>query len=527
MKKHFKKLRPLLLLMALFMLTNCQEELYQIDSSENIQPNFKISAYVGKSALVQKEIALDILKKNGGNATNKLRQHLFGSDISFRTIQDVEKFIDASEVLVATAPSGVTTYTFNLLNPALEQNTYENLVIQTINNSDKIMVLTYALESEFAKNYALNGNLENFTGTVTFDLLSVDPEYPCTEAPGAGLGPGSGGGIPVYNGAGVPGVGAPDPVDPFNPDGQSSNQLLIDAKFLAMKFRNITVEIVSGPIESGPGAPSTPVTPPTQYRTAIFSSFGLQNPSNPCAEDDIIPITLGGGEDDEDNNDDDCFTLKALINTPAIKNSLNSLKESLNENNENLFTFHKSGNGDTYAAPQIANSGNSAVMRKNNSIYGVAHTHQNGTSNTPSEIFKMFSFADIQSIHELGNGFMGSGQSAAPLFFNMMVINNYTYIIFPNDFDTFKNHEAFQSKKKATTLDWKLEEKYKIQKAINNDSHNALARELLKFINDSNNLNLNMSLYRISNESNFTGAWEKIELDPNNFNNLKQPIPCK
>jgi len=233
-----------------------------------------------------------------------------------------------------------------------------------------------------------------------------------------------------------------------------------------------------------------------------------------------------------------CNTLNVLKNDPVIKNALNTLKGNVTQNNERLFTFSKNGSGETYATPETNNTGASASMRLTAATYGVAHTHQSGTNNN-SNLYKMFSFTDLQVVYKLAKGYGGSGATAAPLFFNMMVIEGYTYIICPNNVNTFKNMGSiFENDKNVERLNFQLNTIY--NKYCNSTeanaatiSHESLARYLLMFLNNVGNnskvlsgTNFDISLYRVSNDNNFSGGWEKMELDPNTNYQLKNPISC-
>jgi hypothetical protein len=220
-----------------------------------------------------------------------------------------------------------------------------------------------------------------------------------------------------------------------------------------------------------------------------------------------------------------------LATTTAINKSLNTLRDYASQsNNERLFTFDKNGSGGTYATPEKANSGSDAKPTIKVSTYGVAHIHQKGPANNPSGLYEMFSLADLRTVYFIAKGYAGSGITAAPMHFNMLVLEDYTYAVFPNNPDFKTLDYIFEDKDKYDRLDEKLRNKYIAVGSYNQASHTTLAQEFLKFINnvdnEPNGVNLNVSLYRIDNSNAHYGNWEKLELDPNNNNNLKDPIPC-
>ncbi len=239
-----------------------------------------------------------------------------------------------------------------------------------------------------------------------------------------------------------------------------------------------------------------------------------------------------------------CEMLNALKNDAVIKTSLNVLNDNLGSIDESLFTFRKNGSGGSSAAPQINSSGASASMRMNSATYGVAHTHQSGpTSN--SGLYKMFSFTDVARVYDFAKGYAFSQTVPVSMFFNMMVIKDnettvseaYTYIVFPNDVEEFKNMGDLFSESKIEAFNKKLNFIYDKNCNENNVNpltinHQTLAPYFLKFVNNLGNnsklkggVNFNLSLYRIKSDNNFSGKWEKLELDPNNNYQLKI-TPC-
>lgn len=230
------------------------------------------------------------------------------------------------------------------------------------------------------------------------------------------------------------------------------------------------------------------------------------------------------------NPNKNCEALKKIAETPVINTKLNTLKGYVySSNNERLFTFDKTGSGDTYATPEVGNSAQDAIPRIKGSTYSIAHIHQKGVGN-PSGLYEMFSLADLKVVYLMAKGFVGSGVSAAPIYFNMLVLGNYTYAVVPNNVSAFKNLDyIFEDKNKFKKLNLALRRTYEKKGEYNEVSHNTLAEEFLKFINNvnnnSNNFNFDVSLYRIDNSNSHYGTWEKLEYDLND-DKLKV-IPCK
>ena len=89
MTKILKRLRPLVLLTALLLLANCQEDLY-----ENITPagggTSSHRMLTGPEALAQKQKLVEVLKANGGEGMVKLRSTFAWASTSRLSYEDLE-----------------------------------------------------------------------------------------------------------------------------------------------------------------------------------------------------------------------------------------------------------------------------------------------------------------------------------------------------------------------------------------------------------------------------------------------------
>lgn len=481
MKKHLKKLRPLLLLTALFLLTNCQEEFEENKPVEQQKNGSKYTILTGETARAKKAELLIELDKDGGKGISNLQQVLKGgtTDPAFRDMMDIKEYIDDREVFKVEQANGNINYTYRVNMPDATDDKFYNLVVKISANGSKTTLYTYTLDKMFTENYQIDGDFSKFTGEIKVDVVAMDGDVPCEEEPhkpvpvsgGIGVGAGgvTGGGSGGGNGGGG-GIGGP--INPGNP-GVPYNQLLVDIKINALKIvkaKSYSIEV--GPIEGGiDGGGTIPGTLPGMFDRYIIQTPSVDGETDPCGDGEDIGVF-----DPQEKHKSDCDKLKKLLANATIKNSLNSLKGNLEGFKERLFTFSMNGRGETNAKAETNNSGNTASMSVNNGTYGVAHTHPSGTPSAPSGIYKMFSIADLKSVYIFTKNYAGTGPTAAPLFFNMMVIDEYTYIVFPNNVYTFSNlNTIFEDKDKLEKLDQKLNSKYNDVGSPDANNHNGLA----------------------------------------------------
>jgi hypothetical protein len=239
------------------------------------------------------------------------------------------------------------------------------------------------------------------------------------------------------------------------------------------------------------------------YRTMV----PYEDPCNPLGEIGVLePLT----------ELEKCIELKKLTNNDVINASLHQLKINIDQNHEKAFTYARGTNPPVLAFPQTNATGNTAKLRILMTTFGIGHIHQKGTAFNPSKNWEMFSIADIQGIYKILQSYDDTPDGMPPLnkkmFFNMMMVDGYTYCVFPNDADAFKNlGSIFGDKDKVKDLEKKLKDLYtnKGKKEYNELTKRDLAQHFPRFINnvfgESGQTNMNMSLYRISNNNHFSG----------------------
>lgn len=509
MKKHLKKLRPLLLLTTLFLLTNCQEEFEEHEHVNSQDSEMKIITkpfnYFEKlPSLIDKTISRERLRK-------------------VQDSTDIYNFkIDSTSVMQVTTDSG-TYYTMAITRDFdYPVDMFENLVISDTGKTQDAYIASYKPNPIYYSWLENHHILAPFDGE--FSLTRID--YKALQKAG----------ITNCVTTNVLYCNAEFDAHPYGPSCKGSPSTfyvavttcttwIIDSPLYTSG--SFPLQLVApwggggggggngtGSYGGGNGSGGTPPSPGN-------SGVGVFGPFKPG---------LSGPVTGPVNPNKSCEALKKIAETPNINTSLNTLKGYVHSsNNERLFTLDKNGSGATYVTPEASNSGLDGVPRIKASTYGIAHIHQKGVSD-PSGLYEMFSLADLRIVYFIAKGFAGSGVTAAPIHFNMLVLGDYTYAVMPNNVGAFKNLDyIFEDKKKYKELSLALKRVYGKKGEYNQVSHDVLAEEFLKFINNANNnsdgVNFDVSLYRIDNSNNHFGNWEKLEFDSNN-EKLKI-TPCK
>jgi hypothetical protein len=514
MKKHLKKLRPLLLLTTLFLLTNCQEEFEEHEHVNSQDSGMKIITK-----------PFNYFKNLPGLIDKTISKRLHKTDDS----KDVYNFdIDSTKVMEITTDYG-KFYTMLITRDFdYPLDMFENLVICDRDSVKEAYIISYAPDAEYYERLETTAHAPfiggMWTTKIDYKTLQKDAVTICTETTIA------------YCGNGEPGTLA----GPGCYDNKDKGKHVFTKTFIRCKtwilpvfadypfnlsFVNINPGGASGN-GNGDGSGSG-------YDPGYNPGDSPEPGSNSPSAGGTIKPGLYGPVTGPMNPNKNCEALKKIAETPVINTSLNTLKGFVHtSNNERLFTFDKNGSGGTYVTPEVVNTGQSASFRLKTSTYGIAHIHQKGPAANPSGLYEMFSFSDLRNVYLFAKNFSGSGVTSAPLFFNMMVIDGYTYAVMPNNVGEFKNLDyIFDDPKKVATLDWKLESLYLEIGSPSVASHTQLAQAFLLFMSNlggtKSGTNFNISLYRIENGNNHYGTWEKLELDPSKNNTLKEPIPCK
>lgn len=509
MKKHLKKLRPLLLLTTLFLLTNCQEEFEEHEHVNSQDSGMKIITK-----------PFNYFKNLPGLIDKTISKRLHKTDDP----KDVYNFdIDSTKVMEITTDYG-KFYTMLITRDFdYPLDMFENLVICDRDSVKEAYIISYAPDAEYYERLETTAHAPfiggMWTTKIDYKTLQKDAVTICTETTIA------------YCGNGEPGTLA----GPGCYDNKDKGKHVFTKTFIRCKtwllpvFADYPFNLSFVNINPG-GASGNGNGDGSGYDPGYNPGDSPEPGSNSPSAGGTIKPGLYGPVTGPMNPNKNCEALKKIAETPVINTSLNTLKGFVHtSNNERLFTLDKNGSGGTYVTPEASNSGQDGVPRIKASTYGIAHIHQKGVSD-PSGLYEMFSLADLRMVYFIAKGFAGSGVTAAPIHFNMLVLGDYTYAVMPNNVGAFKNLDyIFEDKKKYKELSLALKRVYGKKGEYNQVSHDVLAEEFLKFINNANNnsdgVNFDVSLYRIDNSNNHFGNWEKLEFDSNN-EKLKI-TPCK
>ena len=209
MRKNLSRiLFALFLIFLLFQACRNELNIGKEHQHSSINDNLKIRKLVGKDAQ---------------NISNVLLKHLQKTNNQFLLNKTMNGEIDYSEISEAIDSSGITNYTFRILNhPDDNFNTFHNLVLSNENDEFNIYMMKYEMDNQTALQLQSSGELNGFQGTVTSSNFGdgFDPNdntgggNSCNPAStgggtgqGGGTGPGTEPGNPQGGGGGNPGDG--------------------------------------------------------------------------------------------------------------------------------------------------------------------------------------------------------------------------------------------------------------------------------------------------------------------------------
>jgi hypothetical protein len=508
MKKHLKKLRPLLLLTTLFLLTNCQEEFEENKAVVQQKNGSKHTILTGEAARAKKAELLIKLNKDGGKGLSKLQNVLKGgsTDPAFRQLMDIKEYIDDNEVYSIEQANGNVNNTFRVNMPDAGDNKFYNLVVKTAGTASKTVLLTYNLSKEFAEEYQNGGDILHFSGEIEFDILAIDEDFPCEEEPGkptpvsGGSGSGGGGGGGGTGGGGTGGGGIGGPGNPGDP-GVPYNQSLVDQKFQHLKFMAVINwggdeewELVS--------------RSPRYFRTGKVETGDIDNLCGDAEDIGVLDPAIKN-----------CEELAKMSNNIDLINALKNLDSKTKELIEYGYAIEK--NSGNYNVPQIAQSDPQTPNMIRMGSYlggdyiGLFHTHPDPFDG----VYPMFSGADIGYLFYVAvkHNNNNSPKNYSDYFITLTTIHG-TYAL---KFNNFAKLSIFINGKGIAAIDQVLYPKYDARQP--EDSVDNLIVELLTTIKD---LDLGVSLYEANKD---LTDWAEIQLndDPLLSGYPLKSIPCK
>jgi hypothetical protein len=332
----------------------------------------------GQRANEKVEELIKVLEKSENSAISNGMAH--------RTkMVDIENYIDYTEVFQIKQTNGITNYTYRVSMPDATDKSFYNIVMKTYNGVYKTILIKYNMDATFAKDYFEGkAGFENFTGTMEFEIIDIDPGFPCDDDV-EGSTPVSGGG----GGGGSNGGGAGNPVDlsggaanggPTH-GGSTYSQAIVDAKFLALQIMVVEEQWLE--VSRSPRYFRMPQT--------------TVEPGNPCGDGEEIGILTP-------LDIDNCNDLKAKSQNANFQNLMTQLKAKAGTQNfESAYAMYNTANGTTTPTLNFSNEMTGTPQSKEVSLIvnqsstqvplnsvGFIHCHtDDGTT------FKVFSFSDM------------------------------------------------------------------------------------------------------------------------------------
>lgn len=268
--KHTLRRITVFTVICLFLgITGCQEDLPEKEQ-QGITP--KSSSEV--SYLTEQETADAVAMYN-----NQLSKATRAINFTF----------DGKDMMMLPDQFSKKQYTFMVQHENDSELVFHNVVITDWDGYKKTMLVKYEMTEDFAEKFA-NGlvGFNDFTGNVTYELLTADEGYPCGEIPGAGI-PISGGNGPGGGSSGGSGYGSGQPWNPSG-NGNPYNQDAVNDRFLMMEMEYMSAQF-NQPLyahQSPRNIGEIDRITPEPY------SFipSIDDTTNPCGEGDEIGVLV-------------------------------------------------------------------------------------------------------------------------------------------------------------------------------------------------------------------------------------------
>ncbi|MNK07058.1 hypothetical protein D3C87_249670 [compost metagenome] len=502
MKKHLKKLRPLVLLAVLFMLTNCQEE-YDDHSQENSQ-------HASDMQIVTKpfkdfEELPGLIEKAIPNRRLK----------AARNIYDFK--IDSTEVMQITNNEG-TYYTMGITRDyAYGFNMFENLVISKTSKAPEAFIASYLPDPEFnARSEAhtlpafkggfnitkidYNSLKKNaITTCVTFNILFCNWEDPEGHKKNGSCN------RPEHH--------------YFVPITRCTTWITSSPLFTGIAAFNNRVNIQPGLGGGGgttnPGGGGTdPGTPTIPDKDGI----GVAGPVTPGIKG---PVT-GPINPNSDPHEKNCKELADMMDRTGIRASFNDLNTKTGESKENGYKFE---DGKTPKPLKLqAGTINHMELESGGQIYGGSHTHPDPSQ---SDYIPMFSLPDIVKLGQIAYNYKPLPGQSKNIFKCVITLTvktangNETYALKIEDwyqFGTYILQYDVLSKDEKIRKNNALNRKYTYRKEHGGGMDNYL-KDLFNFMADQNIKGV--AIYKANADF---SEWSKQEYNPQT--KTITPKPC-
>lgn len=218
-----------------------------------------------------------------------------------------------------------------------------------------------------------------------------------------------------------------------------------------------------------------------------------------------------------------CRKLGKLIQQKKIKSGLNHLKDNLETNLETVYSLEHDATNNSVSLRPGGSGTRSGMVRIFPTTFGAAHNHPVKLQDEDSS-YPMFSADDLLTPYQIA---MNSGfQPVDYPLTNLMVVTGNTYALIPNDIQTLSILTSkFATEKSLRDFNSELRDLYFAKGKPWDIDQDTLAREFLKFVNQT--YNLKISLYQMSNSNiyNTNNTWSEIKLDPSSPTGITK-TPC-
>ncbi|MFL9843880.1 hypothetical protein [Flavobacterium rhizosphaerae] len=490
MRNTTKKLRWLALLVLIFYA--CQSE-YDTLTLRSKNSTTTATLLTGSDALKMKRELLSELNNNNqigiSRITSALGKRNINNSSQRTSLSDIERYIDSTRVvLLIDTIARKKNYSFMLAIPDTSKTTFYNLVMRDYNGYRRTSMITYDMDPDYAKEYAVTDDLTNFTGQITLEIVAEDEDDPCNHISHGG------GGIYMAN----PYEGVYENYNP-HPSWEMVQAQLAERGFALDNAPPEWIEVSRSP---------------RYFRL----SYNLSDDAE-CDEDEVGVIP-------PDPHVKNCEELKKMMEDHTIRNTFTTLKNKVSAAPANRrewgYAFSNDNPPEELELGDYSN--NTLELPSGGSIYGGNHTHPYD-SNPDEGYIPMFSISDIYQLAVIKNRYQGTTIPVSKFVFTLTVKSGNSTETFAikisNSTQFYQWAFSFNqmSRSDRETLAKNLADIYTETRDAGG-GWSSYAKDLLGFMSDKNIAGLD--LYKADDE-NFSG-WSKIRL---NHNNEVTEIPCK
>lgn len=505
MKKHLKKLRPLLLLAVLFMLTNCQEE-YDDHSQENSQ-------HASDMKIVTKSF------KDFEELPGLIDQTI--SRLMLRKAKDIYDFkIDSTQVMEITTPHGKFYTMLIKRDSGYDIDMFENLVICDRSAGKEAYIISYAPDADYYNRLKTTFHAPfiggMYTTRIDYSSLKKSVVTTCVETTIAYCGNGTEGQLA--------GPGCYENKDKgkhiFTKTFIRCTTWLLPV-FADYPFFNNRVNINPGGGGGGSSSGGSGYDPGYNPGEIPGVSGGAPSGNSPISPGRFGPVTgpIGANKSPHEKN---CKELADMMDRTGIRASFNDLNTKTGESKENGYKFE---DGKTPKPLKLqAGTINHMELESGGQIYGGSHTHPDPSQ---SDYMPMFSLADVVKLGYIAYNYKPLPGQIKNIFKCVLTLTvktaggNETYALKIEDWYQFGSYILqynVLSRQERIRKDNRLKDEYLATKENGGGMENYL-KDLFKFMKKQN-IN-GIAIYKANTDF---SEWNKQEYNPET--NTITPKPC-